>query len=62
MASQTALPLLIGQVFEISFPTFIRRITIRSEPELIVEIIEGDKPTFTDTIAYQAVTIRDCLI
>jgi hypothetical protein len=62
MASQTSPPLRVGQVFEISFPTFTPRITIRSERELTVEIVAGDNVTFSDTIDYQAVTIRDGLV
>src|ERR1700742_1828540 len=62
MASQTTLPLRIGQVFEINFPTFTPRITIRSERELTVEIVAGDNVTFSDTIDYQAVTIRNGLV
>ena len=59
MASQTASPLAIGQVLEITFPTFTPRITIRSERELTVEIIVGDP--FSDTVEYQAVRVRDDL-
>jgi hypothetical protein len=62
LVSQTMLPLRVGQVFEINFPTFTPRITILSERELTVEIVEGDKVTFSDTIDYQAVTIRDGLV
>ena len=62
MASQTSPPLRVGQVFEISFPTFTPRITIRSERELTVEIVAGDNVTFSDTIDYQAVRIRDGLV
>ena len=53
-------PLPVGQVFEIHFPTFTPRITIRSERELTVDIITGD--SFSDTVAYEAVAIRDDLV
>jgi hypothetical protein len=41
MISKTISPLRVGQVLEIKFPTFIPRITIRSENELTVEILTG---------------------
>ena len=59
MASPPTSPLAIGQVLEITFPTFTPRITIRSERELTVEIIVGDP--FSDTVEYQAVRVRDDL-
>jgi len=62
MAAQTASPLPVGQVFEISFPTFTPRITIRSEQELTVEIVAGDNIGFCDTIEYEAVAVREGLI
>jgi molybdenum cofactor biosynthesis MoaF-like protein len=62
MASQPTSPLAIGQVIEITFPTFTPRITIRSERELTVEIIAGDGVGFSDTVAYEAVTLRDDLV
>jgi hypothetical protein len=62
MASQPTLPLAIGQVLEITFPTFTPRITIRSEHELTVEIVAGDGVGFSDTIAYEAVAIRNDLV
>jgi hypothetical protein len=49
-------------VFEISFPTFTSRITIRSERELTVEIIAGDNAGFSDTVDYEAVVVRDGLV
>jgi hypothetical protein len=61
MASQPASPLAVGQVLEITFPTFTPRITIRSDCELMVEIIAGGVG-FSDTVAYEAVTIRDDLV
>jgi hypothetical protein len=62
MSSQTTPPLRVGQVLEIKFPTFKARITIHSERELKVEIVEGDNIGFSDTVEYQAVTVRDGLI
>jgi hypothetical protein len=52
----------IGQVFEITFPTFTPRIIINSERALTVEIIAGDNAGFTDTVQYEAVAIRDGLV
>jgi hypothetical protein len=50
MALQTTSPLRIGQVFEISFPTFTPRITIHSERKLSVEIVlhEEDRSICVD--------------
>jgi hypothetical protein len=62
MASQPASPLAVGQVLEITFPTFTPRITIRSDHELTVDIVAGDGVGFSDTVAYEAITIRDDLI
>ena len=61
MASQTS-PLRVGQVFEINFPTFTPRITIRSERELTVEIVAGSPTGFSDTVNYQAVAVRDGIV
>jgi predicted alpha/beta hydrolase family esterase len=52
----------VGQVFEITFPRFTPRITIQSERELKVEILSGDNAGFTDTVEYEATTIRDGLV
>jgi hypothetical protein len=52
----------VGQVFEISFPTFTPRITIHSERKLTVEIVSGDNAGFSDTVDYEAVAVRDGLI
>lgn len=60
MALQPTSPLAIGQVLEITFPTFTPRITIRSERELTVEIVVGDP--FSDTVEYEAVVVRDDLV
>jgi hypothetical protein len=62
MASQPSSPLAVGQVFEITFPTFTARITIRSERKLTVDIVAGDGVGFSDTVAYEAITNRDDLI
>ena len=62
MNSQSISPIRVGQVFEIGFPTFTPRLTIRSERKLTVEIIAGDNIGFSDTVDYEAVTIRDGLV
>jgi hypothetical protein len=62
MASQPTAPLAVGQVLEITFPTFTPRITIRSERELTVEIIAGAIGGFSDTVEYEAVAVRDGLV
>ena len=62
MASQTTSPLRAGQVFEITFPTFTPRITIHSERKLTVEIVTRGSVEFSDTVDYQAVTVRDGLV
>src|SRR5437764_3704114 len=62
MALQTTSPLRVGQVLEISFPTFTPRITIHSERELTVEIVAGDNIGFSDTVEYEAVAVRDGLV
>jgi hypothetical protein len=62
MASQTAFPLRIGQVLEISFPPFTSRITVQSERELTVKIVAGDNLGFSDTVDYEAVAVRDGLV
>ena len=62
MASQTTSPLRVGQVLEISFPTFTPRITIHSDRELTVEIVAGDNIGFSDTVEYEAVAVRDGLV
>ncbi len=62
MAAQATSPLRVGQVLEISFPTFTPRITIHSERELTVEIVAGDNIGFSDTVEYEAVAVRDGLV
>jgi hypothetical protein len=52
----------VGQVLEIRFPTFTPRITVHSERQLTVEIVAGDNIGFSDTVDYEAVTIRDRLV
>jgi hypothetical protein len=59
---QTTSPLRVGQVLEISFPTFTPRITIHSERELTVAIVAGDNIGFSDTVEYEAVAVRDGLV
>jgi hypothetical protein len=49
-------------VLEISFATFTPRLTIQSERELTVEIIAGDNLGFSDTVAYEAIVVRDGLV
>jgi hypothetical protein len=55
-------PLPVGQVLEISFPTFTSRITVRSQQQLSVEIVAGDNLGFSDTVEYEAVAVRDGLV
>jgi hypothetical protein len=62
MTSQTTSPIRVGQVLEISFPTFTPRITVHSESELTVEIVAGDNVGFSDTVDYEAVAVRDGLV
>jgi hypothetical protein len=62
MGPQTASPLRVGQVLEISFPRFTPRITVHSERELTVEIVAGDNVGFSDTVDYEAVVLRDGLV
>ena len=62
MPSHTTSPLHVGQVLEIGFPTFKPRINVRSERELTVDIVAGDNAGFSDTVEYEAVTIRDDLV
>ena len=60
MASQPTSPLAVGQVLDITFPTFTPRITIRSERVLTVDIIVGDP--FSDTVEYEAIVVREGLV
>jgi MoaF-like len=49
-------------VFEIHFPAFTPRITVHCERRLTVEIVAGDNTGFSDTVEYEAVTVRDGLV
>ncbi|HEX6535481.1 MAG TPA: hypothetical protein VF041_12875 [Gemmatimonadaceae bacterium] len=62
MASQPRSPLRVGQVLEIRFPPFTTRITFHSERELTVDVVAGDNRGFSDTVAYEAVVVRDDLV
>lgn len=62
MTSHPVSQLQTDQTFEIAFPTFTARITIRSEQELKVETVEDGKVTFSDTVDYEAEVIRDGLV
>ncbi|HEY1604767.1 MAG TPA: hypothetical protein VGF77_04145 [Allosphingosinicella sp.] len=55
-------PLAVGTVLEIAFPSFTPRITIRSARELTVDVLTGSHTGFSDTIAYEAVVVRDGLV
>jgi hypothetical protein len=52
----------VGEVLELTFPTFTPRITLDSERQLTVEIIAGDNAGFTDTVEYEVVAVRDGLV
>ena len=60
--AQSKKMLRIGQVLEITFPTFTPRITLRSEFELTVEIVAGDNLGFADTVEYEMIALRDGLV
>ena len=63
MTSKPAPAPLAGLVLKIIFGTFIPQITVHSERELTVEIIAGEGSAgFSDTVEYQAVTVRDDVI
>ena len=58
-----SVPALVGQVLKISFGNFTPQITVHSERELTVEIIEGEGSVgFSDTVEYQAIAVRDDVI
>ena len=62
MTSKPA-PALVGLVLTIRFGNFTPQITVHSERELTVEIIEGEGSVgFSDTVEYQAIAVRDDLI
>ncbi|HEY1929631.1 MAG TPA: alpha/beta fold hydrolase [Caulobacteraceae bacterium] len=60
--AQAKPPLPTGLVFEIRFPNFTPRITIRSDRELTVKIVAGKYLGFSDTTAYEATTVRDGVV
>jgi hypothetical protein len=62
MTSQATPPFGVGQVLLIRFPAFTARITIHSRRELTVQIVAGDNAGFADTIAYEAVVVREGLV
>lgn len=62
IATPIASVLPVGQVFEIAFPEFTPRITIRSARELTVQIVSGGDAGFSDTVVYEAVTLRENLV
>jgi hypothetical protein len=62
MSRRTPTSLHAGQVFDITFPAFTPRISVRSDRELTVEIIAGDNAGFSDTVVYEAVEIRKNLV
>ncbi len=62
MNAPDVLPFRTGQVLEIEFPSFSPRITFNSAHELTVKIVTGDNAGFTDTVAYEAVAVRDGLV
>jgi hypothetical protein len=62
MALPPQSPLRPGQVIEVAFPPFTPRITVHSDRELTVEIVAGDNLGFSDTVPYEAVTVRDGLV
>jgi len=49
----------VGQILEIKFPSFTPRIAIHSDHELTMEIVAGDNQGFSDTMAYEAVVVRE---
>jgi hypothetical protein len=63
MTSAPAPAPLVGLVLTIRFGDFTPQITVHSERELTVEILEGDGSVgFSDTVEYQAVAVRDDVI
>jgi hypothetical protein len=55
-------PLRVDQVLEIGFSAFTARITVHREHRLTVEIVAGDNTGFSDTVDYEAVTVREGLM
>ena len=63
MTSAPASAPLVGLVLTIRFGDFTPQITVHSERELTVEIIEGDGSVgFSDTVEYQTIAVRDDVI
>jgi hypothetical protein len=62
LAAQSGPPLSVGWVLEFHFPTFTPRVTILSDRELRVEVIAGAHMGFSDTVEFQAVTVREELV
>jgi hypothetical protein len=60
--SQLTSLLPVGQVLEISFPTFTPRITSRSDRELTVETVAGEGVSFSDRVEYQTIVVRDDIV
>jgi hypothetical protein len=54
--------LCVGDVLEITFPTFRPRITLKSQRALTVEIVAGDNAGFSDTVEYEARPVRDGVV
>ena len=63
MTSAPAPAPLVGLMLTIRFGDFTPQITVHSERELTVEILEGDGSVgFSDTVEYQAIAVRDDVI
>lgn len=62
MTPVEASSLRVGDVLEITFPTFRPRITLKSERALTVEIVAGDNAGFSDTVEYEARAVRDGVV
>ena len=63
MTSAPAPAPLAGLVLTIRYGNFTPQITVHSERELTVEIIEGDGSAgFSDTVEYQTIAVRDDVI
>jgi hypothetical protein len=60
--SEASSTLRAGQVLEIQFPSFTTRIALHSDRQLTVEIVAGDNFGFSDTVEYEAVTLREGLV
>lgn len=56
LAAATHLP--AGHIFDIAFPEFTPRITIRSATELSIEIVAGDYLGTAMTVEYEVMTLR----